>query len=134
MIRVLVADDHPVRPGRHSSTCSVPATDIDVVAQCEDGDQVVDESRRTSPDVVLLDMRMPRMPGLDAARALLSVEPEARIVVLTGSPSAATASEARALGAARRTCSRTCPPRSSPRTCGSSRPAAARWDAVAAAS
>ena len=99
MIRVLVADDHPFVRAALVDVLSA-SEDIDVVAECEDGDQVVDEARRTSPDVVLLDMRMPRMPGLDAARALLSVEPDARIVVLTGSPSAATVSEARALGAA----------------------------------
>jgi DNA-binding NarL/FixJ family response regulator len=99
VIRVLVAEDHPFVRAALVDVLSA-REDIDVVAQCEDGDQVVDESRRTSPDVVLLDLRMPRMPGLEAARALLSVEPGARIVVLTGSPTAATAEEARALGAA----------------------------------
>ena len=99
MIRVLVAEDHPFVRAALVDVLSA-REDIDVVAQCEDGDQVVDESRRTSPDVVLLDLRMPRMPGLEAARALLSVEPGARIVVLTGSPTAATAREARTLGVA----------------------------------
>jgi DNA-binding NarL/FixJ family response regulator len=99
VIRVLVADDHPFVRAALVDVLSACA-DITVVAECEDGDQVVDESRRTSPDVVLLDLRMPRMPGLEAARALLSVEPAARIVVLTGSPSARTADEARTLGAA----------------------------------
>jgi DNA-binding NarL/FixJ family response regulator len=97
VIRVLVADDHPfVRAALVDALNAFP--DITVVAECEDGDQVVDEFGRTSPDVVLLDLRMPRMSGLEAARALLSVEPAARAVVLTGSPSARTVEEARALG------------------------------------
>jgi DNA-binding NarL/FixJ family response regulator len=99
VIRVLVADDHPFVRASLVEVLSA-REDIDVVAECEDGDQVVAAFRHTSPDVVLLDLRMPRMPGLEAAGALLSVEPDARIVLLTGSPSATTVDEARALGAA----------------------------------
>jgi DNA-binding NarL/FixJ family response regulator len=71
-----------------------------VVAECTDGDQVVPEALRTAPDVVLLDLRMPRLTGLEAAQALLLVQPDARVVVLTGSPSQSSACQARALGAA----------------------------------
>jgi DNA-binding NarL/FixJ family response regulator len=99
VIRVLVADDHPFVRAALVDVLTA-REDIDVVAECEDGDQVVAASQRTSPDVVLLDLRMERMPGLEAARVLLSVDPGARIVVLTGSPSATTVDEARALGAA----------------------------------
>jgi DNA-binding NarL/FixJ family response regulator len=99
VIRVLVADDHPFVRAALVDVLNA-REDIDVVAECEDGDEVVAASQRTAPDVVLLDLRMPRMPGLEAARALLSVEPDARIILLTGSPSATTVHEARALGAA----------------------------------
>ena len=97
VIRVLVADDH--RMLRTAIVELLNSTgDMEVVAECPDGDQVVDAALRTHPDVVLLDLVMPRMPGLQAARALLAVEPQARVVVLTGSPSPATVAEARQLG------------------------------------
>jgi len=99
VIRVLVADDHEfVRAGLVELLDA--SGDMTVVAQCQDGDEVVTAALQTFPDVVLLDLRMARMPGLEAARALLAVRPDVRIVVLTGSPSRTTAGEARALGAA----------------------------------
>ena len=98
MIRVLVADDHDfVRAGLVELLDSTG--DMTVVAECQDGDEVVTAALQTAPDVVLLDLRMPRLPGLEAARALRAVRPDARIVVLTGSPSRSTAGEARELGA-----------------------------------
>jgi DNA-binding NarL/FixJ family response regulator len=98
VIRVLVADDHDfVRAGLVELLDSTG--DMTVVAECQDGDEVVTAALQTAPDVVLLDLRMPRLPGLEAARALRAVRPEARIVVLTGSPSRSTAGEARELGA-----------------------------------
>ena len=99
MIRVLVADDHEfIRAGLIDLLDSTG--DMTVVAECRDGDEVVTAALQTAPDVVLLDLRMPRLTGLEAARALRAVCPDARIVVLTGSPSRSSASEARALGAA----------------------------------
>ena len=99
MIRVLVADDHEFVRAVLVELLEASG-DMTVVAQCQDGDEVVTAALQTSPDVVVLDLRMPRMPGLEAARALLAVHPDVRIVVLTGSPSRTTAEEARALGAA----------------------------------
>src|SRR3954453_10054647 len=98
VIRVLVADDHEfVRAGLIEL---LDATgDMTVVAECQDGDEVVTAALQTPPDVVLLDLRMRRLPGLEAARALRAVRPDARIVVLTGSPSQSSAGEARELGA-----------------------------------
>jgi DNA-binding NarL/FixJ family response regulator len=84
VIKVLLADDHAFV--RDSLTELLSATgDVTVVAQCEDGGQVLDAARRTRPDVVLLDRAMPRVTGLQAARELLAEHPEARVVVLTGS-------------------------------------------------
>jgi len=97
VIRVLVADDHRMLRMAIVDLLNA-AGDIVVVAECPDGDQVVEAALRTHPDVVLVDLAMPRKPGLEAARELLSVEPDARVVVLTGTPSASSIAEARRLG------------------------------------
>jgi DNA-binding NarL/FixJ family response regulator len=97
VIKVLLADDHAFV--RDSLTELLSATgDVTVVAQCEDGEQVLDAARRTYPDVVLLDLAMPRVTGLQAARELLAERPEARIVVLTGSMTPALVKEAQEIG------------------------------------
>jgi DNA-binding NarL/FixJ family response regulator len=97
VIKVLLADDHAFV--RDSLTELLSATgDVTVVAQCEDGEQVLDAARRTHPDVVLLDLAMPRVTGLQAARELLAERPEARIVVLTGSMTPALVKEAQEIG------------------------------------
>jgi DNA-binding NarL/FixJ family response regulator len=97
VIRVLLADDHAFV--RDSLTELLSATDdVTVVAQCEDGEQVLDAARRTRPDVVLLDLAMPRVTGLQAARELLAEHPEARVVVLTGSLTPALVKEAQEIG------------------------------------
>jgi DNA-binding NarL/FixJ family response regulator len=74
--------------------------DISVVAECSDGDQVVAAGERSAPDVFILDLAMPRMSGLQAARALLSVRPDARIILLTANVSAAAVKEAQEMGLA----------------------------------
>ena len=80
MIRVVVADDQGlVRAG----LCSILATqpDIDVVAQAADGDEAVRVVRETSPDVVLMDVRMPGTDGIEAATRLAGTS--SRILMLT---------------------------------------------------
>jgi DNA-binding NarL/FixJ family response regulator len=74
--------------------------DVSVVAQCEDGDQVLAAARETTPDVFVLDLAMPGRTGLEAARDLLSVDPGARIILLTGNPSPAAVREAKDIGLA----------------------------------
>ncbi|HET6908120.1 MAG TPA: response regulator transcription factor [Mycobacteriales bacterium] len=82
MIRVLIADDHPLM--RQGLTDLLRTTaDISVVAVAEDGDVAVDVALRVRPDVVLMDLVMPRLDGAAATRAILAVEPDIRIVVLT---------------------------------------------------
>ena len=99
MITVLVADDHAfVR--RELVDLLAGTEDIRVVAECVDGSEVTRAVARTRPDVVLMDLQMPRMSGLEATRALRAAQPQARVIVLTGSLSADAAREARALGAA----------------------------------
>jgi len=99
VIRVLIADDHPLI---RSAVAELLAgtDDITVVAQCSDGAEVAQAAALTEPDVVLMDLQMPRMSGLEATRVLREVQPDVRVIVLTGSWSAAAAREARALGVA----------------------------------
>ncbi|MFI7687783.1 response regulator [Nonomuraea sp. NPDC049655] len=84
-IRVLVADDHAmVRAGFGALLAAEP--DIEVVGDAADGEQAVDRTRRLRPDVVLMDVRMPGMDGLRAARLLLAPpggQYRPRVVMLT---------------------------------------------------
>lgn len=98
MIRVLVAEDNALV--RESVVSLLTAAgDITVVSECTDGDEVLAEALRTCPDVVLMDMSMQRMGGIEATRVLLASCPETRVVMLTGSLSAPRVREAHALGA-----------------------------------
>ena len=99
MIKVLLADDHAFVRDSLVELFSASG-DVTVVAQCEDGEQVLDAAQRTHPDVVLLDLAMPRVTGMQAARQLLAADPEARIVVLTGSITPALVREAQEIGVA----------------------------------
>jgi DNA-binding NarL/FixJ family response regulator len=82
VIRVLIADDHAVvRQGLRTYLELQP--DIDVVAEAADGDAAVAEAARLAPDVVLLDLVMPRLDGVAALRLLRERAPAARVIVLT---------------------------------------------------
>ncbi len=99
MIKVLIVDDHAIV--RQSLSDIFAATeDISVVGECADGSQVVETALRTKPDVVLMDVVMPGMTGLEATRALLAALPDVRVVMLTGTVTGASVREARELGAA----------------------------------
>lgn len=81
-IRVLLADDHTiVREGlvRILKTTA----DMEVVAEAGDGDEAVTRALETRPDVVVLDINMPRLNGLEAARRMRKALPGAAILVLT---------------------------------------------------
>lgn len=98
-IRVLVVDDHKLI--RDTITELLDATDdMEVVGQCGDGSEVLAAVERSRPQVVLMDLQMPQVDGLTAARAALAAYPELRVVVLTGGLTAASVSEASAVGAA----------------------------------
>ncbi len=82
MIRVLLADDEAlIRAGVRAVLANDPA--IDVVAEAADGRQAIDLALAHRPDVVLLDIRMPRLDGLTAGAEILRVLPEAGVAMLT---------------------------------------------------
>jgi len=82
VIRVLLADDQAlVRGGFQMILASQP--DIEVVGEAEDGRQAIDLTNRLMPDVILMDVRMPVLDGLEATRRLVELGTSARILILT---------------------------------------------------
>lgn len=81
-IRILIADDHPiVREGLHALIATEPG--MEVVATAVDGVDAVLKARRLKPDVILLDLVMPGMGGIEAIRRIKQDNPDARVLVLT---------------------------------------------------
>ncbi len=82
MIRILLADDQTlVRDGFRSIIEREP--DLEVVAEAGDGRAAIESARKLGPDVVLMDIRMPHLDGLQATRTLLAEPHPPRILVLT---------------------------------------------------
>jgi two-component system response regulator DesR len=82
VIRVLIAEDQAMIRGALAALLSTEA-DIEVVAQVERGDRVVEEALRSRPDVALLDIEMPGKDGITAAADLRAKLPSCRVLILT---------------------------------------------------
>ena len=82
MLRILIADDHEVaRRGIRSLLESHPGWDV--CAEAKDGRDAVEQATSTKPDLVLLDIGMPNLNGLEAARQILATNPNVAILILT---------------------------------------------------
>ena len=81
-IKILVADDHALlRVGLNTMLNTQP--DMTVVGEAEDGEQAVRLAGELKPDIVIMDLMMPKMNGADATSAILAANPQAGIVILT---------------------------------------------------
>ena len=81
-IRVLVVDDHAiVRDGIGSLLATEP--NIEVVGEADNGRDAIYKARKTRPDVILMDLMMPEMDGIEATRRIVADQPDVRILILT---------------------------------------------------
>jgi DNA-binding NarL/FixJ family response regulator len=81
-VRLLVADDHEiVRKGFRAVLEAQP--DCSVVGECGDGRRAVEMAKELHPDIIVLDISMPSLNGLEAARQILKARPQTRILILT---------------------------------------------------
>jgi DNA-binding NarL/FixJ family response regulator len=98
VLRILIADDHEVaRQGIRSLLES--HAEWEVCGEARDGREAVEYASSLKPDVLLLDIGMPNLNGLDAARQILATTPEARILILTVHDSEQVVREVLAVGA-----------------------------------
>jgi DNA-binding NarL/FixJ family response regulator len=81
-IRVLIADDHTLfREGLQALLLSVP--EIEVIATVEDGRQAIEAAAQYQPDVILMDLQMPELNGIEATRQIIQVSPHIGVIVVT---------------------------------------------------
>ena len=97
-IRVLIADDHRLFA---EALAAILATDdrFEVVGQAHNGEKAVELAASEKPDVVLMDISMPRLDGVEAAKRIKKKRKSAAVLMLTGSSSAADVARAREAGA-----------------------------------
>lgn len=96
-VRVVIADDHPYY--RNGLARSLRAAGIDVVGEAPDGEAAIAVVEHTVPDVVVMDLKMPRVDGLEATRQLAMQQPPARVLVLSVSADECPVAEALLAGA-----------------------------------
>lgn len=82
VVRVLVADDHPIfRNGMRALLASVP--DIEVCGEAATGEEAIARAADVQPDVILMDLQMPNVGGIQATRQILLASPHIRVLVVT---------------------------------------------------
>ncbi len=81
-IRVLLADDHKILRDGLKALLEMTA-EISVVAEAGDGDEAVRKAQEVSPDVIIMDLNMPRMNGIEATRLISAADPKVKVVVLS---------------------------------------------------
>jgi DNA-binding NarL/FixJ family response regulator len=82
LIRVLVADDHPVfRRGMRAILGAEPDTEL--VGEATDGEEAISQALELHPDVILMDLNMPKVSGIEATRRIIEVSPNIAILMLT---------------------------------------------------
>ena len=81
-IRILIADDHPVVREGLSAMLS-REKDIEVVGEAENGRKAIEKARELQPDIILMDLRMPEVDGIEAMRQIKMDNPEIEFIVLT---------------------------------------------------
>jgi DNA-binding NarL/FixJ family response regulator len=97
-VRILVVDDHPVvRRGLRALLGD--RSDWEIIDEAEDGIEAVEKATRLQPDIVVLDVGMPRMDGLEACRQIRKIVPGSEVLIVTQHDSAQMMREAVAAGA-----------------------------------
>ena len=97
-IRIVVADDHPVvRIGVRNMLTEKDG--FDVIGEASDGDEAITLTLETEPDILLLDVLMPRLPGLEAMRAIMNGAPTVKTLLLTSTITTQQVIEALQIGA-----------------------------------
>ena len=81
-IRIIIADDHTLlRDGLRALFASMP--DIEVIGEAESGADVISKAEQLQPDVILMDIQMPGINGIQATRQIVSKQPEIGVIVVT---------------------------------------------------
>ena len=96
-LRVLVADDHPALV---TAVSRLLALEHEVVGRVEDGSLLLETAQRLQPDVIVLDVNLPHIDGLEACRRLTQTNPEIKVIVFTAVTDPATRDKSLAAGAA----------------------------------